>query len=126
MRKAMAIALTALSIATVGATVAQAAAGEVRVKGACSGTSEWELRITPRGDTFRVRWDVDSGVVGQSWQMSLDHNGTQIASGTRVTNANAEAEFRLRGVPNLAGTDTFTGHATNPATGETCTGTASI
>lgn len=58
--------------------------------------------------------------------MSVDHNGTQIASGTRVTNANAQAEFRLRGVPNLAGTDTFNGHATNPATGETCTGTASI
>jgi hypothetical protein len=101
--------------------------GEVRVEGPCSGNSDWEFRLTPRsGNTLRVLWRVDSGIPGQSWQMSMTHNGATLASATRVTGADGEADLRREGVPNLAGKDTFTGTATNVATGETCNGAASI
>lgn len=123
MRRIIATGLAALTLGALASAPAWAGDDVLRRKGACSGSSEWEMRVrmTDAG-TFRVRWDVDSGIVGESWNMSVDHDGTQIASGTRLTNLAGEAEFRLRGVPNLAGTDTFTGHATNPATGETCQG----
>jgi hypothetical protein len=84
------------------------------------------MRLEDRGSTLRVRWDVDSGVVGETWNMTLTHNGQQIANTTRTTNANGEAELRLRGVPDTEGTDSFAGTASNPATGETCSGSASI
>lgn len=58
--------------------------------------------------------------------MTLSQNGQQIANTARTTNANGEAELRLRGVPDSAGTDSFVGTASNPATGETCNGSASI
>jgi hypothetical protein len=130
MKRMIVMGLTALCVA---ATVPSALAasgpggggGEVRRKGSCSANSDWELRIEDRG-TFRVRFDVDSGIVGQTWNMSVSQNGAVIASGSRVTNDRGEAEFRLRGVANPAGTDQFTGSATNPATGETCFGSASI
>jgi hypothetical protein len=130
MRKTIVTGLAALAIAaSVPAAMAASGpgggGGEVRRKGSCSGASDWEMRIEDRG-SFRVRWDVDSGIPGQSWTMSVSRNGSVIGSGTRVTNDRGEAEFRLRGVANPAGRDTFTGTATNPATGETCSGSASI
>lgn len=125
MKKVM---FAALAVATVAALAGPAVAGDVRVrvKGPCSARSEWEMRLEDRGSTLRVRWDVDSGVVGETWNMALSHNGTQIANTSRTTNANGEAELRLRGVTDRAGTDSFAGTASNPATGETCSGSASI
>ena len=130
MRRMIVMGLAALSLAaTVPSAIAASGpgggGGEVRKKGPCSGNSEWEMRLEDRG-TFRVRWDVDSGIPGQTWNMSVSQNGNVIGSGSRVTNARGEAEFRLRGVANPAGKDTFAGTASNPATGETCSATASI
>ncbi len=122
--------ITVLSLSlTLGVTAAAPghADGDVRRKGACSRGSEWEMRLIPRDDgMLRVRWDVDSGIAGQTWRMSVSRNGGQLAAGTRTTNADGEAEFRLRGVKDLQGTDAFTGNATNATTGETCKGAASI
>lgn len=125
MRKAI---IAMVSVAVLGSLAGPAAARDdrVRVKGPCSANSEWEMRLEDRGSTLRVRWDVDSGVVGETWNMALTHNGQEIANTTRTTNANGEAELRLRGVPDLEGTDSFAGTASNPATGETCSGSASI
>lgn len=63
MRKAI-IAIAA--VAVLGSLAGPAAAGDqrVRIKGPCSAGSEWEMRLEDRGSTLRVRWDVDSGVVG--------------------------------------------------------------
>lgn len=58
--------------------------------------------------------------------MSVSHDGTVIGSGNRVTNLNGEAEFRLCGVPNGAGTDAFAGTASEPVTGETCAGSLTV
>lgn len=127
MKRTIVIGLAALSLAA-GAPSALASSGsgvEVRTKGPCSGRSEWEMRVEDRG-SFRVRWDVDSGIPGQRWEMSVSRNGAVIATGSRVTNERGEAEFRLRGVANPAGRDTFSGSARNPITGETCAGSVSI
>lgn len=131
MRRIIVMGMAALAIvAAVPSAMAESGPGgggaEVRRKGSCSANSDWELRIEDRGSTFRVRFDVDSGITGQTWNLSVSRNGAVIASDSRVTNGSGEAEFRLRGVPDNAGTDTFSGSATNPATGETCSATASI
>jgi opacity protein-like surface antigen len=135
MKKVLMAAVAALCVASAATAMASpgpggggsGTGGEVRVEGPCSGNSDWEFRLTPRsGNTLRVLWRVDSGIAGQSWKMSMTHNGATLASATRVTGADGEADLRREGVPNLVGTDTFTGTATNAATGETCNGAASI
>jgi hypothetical protein len=126
MKRTIVIGLAALSLAAMAPSAFASGGGsQVRAKGSCSANSDWEMRVEDRG-SFRVRWDADSGIPGQTWTMSVSRNGSQIGSGSRVTNSRGEAEFRLRGVANPAGTDTFTGSATNPATGETCSGAVSI
>ena len=89
MKRAMIAGLAAALLLTIPGT-ASAGDDEVRREGACSGASEWEMRIKDEGN-LRVRWRVDSGVPGQSWRLRLYHDGALIAAATRTTNADGEA-----------------------------------
>jgi hypothetical protein len=100
---------------------------EVRKEGPCSGRSDWKLEVRLEdNNTFRVRWEADSGIPGQQWRLRLRQNGTLIASALRRTNQDGEAQLNLRGVTNTAGPDTFAGRARNIATGETCAASATL
>ena len=106
------------------APVATAKAGDVIKRGSCSAASDWKLKLSPQDGNIEVEFEVDSNVVGQTWQVRLTKNGTQIFSGTKVTQA-PSGSFTVRKVTsNPAGTDTIRGRAMNAATGETCTGSA--
>jgi hypothetical protein len=124
MKRAMIAGLAAALLLTIPGT-ASAGDDEVRREGPCSGASEWEMRIKDEGN-LRVRWRVDSGVPGQSWRLKLFHDGALIADSTRTTNADGEATINLRGVPDQAGPDQFSGKARSLASGETCAGSATI
>ena len=106
------------------APVAMAKAGDVIERGSCSGASNWKLKLSPQDGKIEVEFGVDSNHAGQTWQVRLTKNGTQIFSGTKVTQA-PSGSFTVRKVTsNPAGTDTIRGRAMNAATGETCTGSA--
>jgi hypothetical protein len=130
MRRSNVIAPLVLGALILGVMVPGAAwAGdpEVKKEGPCSGRSEWKLEVRLEDDnTFRVRWEADSGIPGQRWRMKLRQNGTLIASAIRTTNADGEAQLRLRGVTNTNGPDTFAGRARNIANGETCAASATL
>ena len=119
------------------APVATAKAGDVIKRGSCSAASDWKLKLSPQDGKIEVEFEVDSNKVGQTWQVRLTQNGTQIFSGSRVTQAPSgsftvrkvtqapSGSFTVRKVTsNPAGTDTIRGRAVNAATGETCTGSA--
>lgn len=106
------------------APAASAKAGDVIKRGSCSGTSDWKLKLSPQDGKIEIEFEVDSNKVGQTWQVRLTKNGTQIFSGSRVTQA-PSGSFTVRKVTsNPAGTDTIRGRAVNRATGETCVGSA--
>jgi hypothetical protein len=106
------------------APVAMAGVGDVVKRGSCSAASDWKLKLSPQDGNIEVEFEVDSNVVGQTWQVRLTKNGTQIFSGTKVTQA-PSGSFTVRKVTsNPAGTDTIRGRAVNAATGETCVGAA--
>jgi hypothetical protein len=106
------------------APAAMAKDGDVIKRGACSGSSDWKLKLSPENGKIQVEFEVDSNKVGQTWQVRLTQNGTKIFGGSRVTQA-PSGSFTVRKVtPNLAGTDTINGRAVNAATGETCKGRA--
>lgn len=127
MRRAILIAAAALGIVATVPGVSLAGDPEVEREGSCSGRSEWKLRIRLEdNNTFRVRWEADSGVAGRDWRLTLRKNGTVIASAVRTTNADGEAQLNLRGVSNPKGRDTFSGFARRIGAAETCSGSVRI
>jgi hypothetical protein len=130
MRRSMVVALVAMGVATTGVfgpLAARAGNLEVKKEGACSRASEWKLEVRLEdNNTFRVRWEADSGRAGQRWRLTLRQNGDVIASAVRTTNVDGEAQLNLRGIQNATGTDTFAGFARNRGTGETCSASARI
>ena len=124
MKRAMIGGLVALTLAVPG--VASADSNEVRRAGDCSIRSDWELRVKDEGRTLRVLWRVNSRIEDQIWQLTLAHNGEQIARATRVVNGKGTATLERRDIPDQPGPDQFSGTATSTPRGETCEGSATI
>ena len=79
------------------APMAMAKDGDVIKRGSCSGASNWKLKLSPQDGRIEVEFEVDSNKVGQTWQVRLTKNGTQIFSGSRVTQA-PSGSFSVRKV----------------------------
>jgi hypothetical protein len=115
-----------LMFAVAGTTNAYAKSGDVIRKGACSGTSDWKLKLSPDNGKIEVEYEVDSNKAGQIWHVRLFENGNRIFKGTRTTKA-PSGSFTVRDLAsNTAGKDSFRTRATNVANGEVCGGSASI
>ncbi len=116
----------AMALTIAGAAPAIAGDRDVIREGACSGSSDWKLKLSPEDGGLEVEFEVDSNVIGQTWRVRLFHNDVRFFAGTRTT-VGPSGSFELRRVTdNKAGTDSFRARAANPATGEVCVGRASI
>jgi hypothetical protein len=60
------------------------------------------------------------------WSVSLFHDGNRLFRGTRQTEGPSGSSTVRVLANNTAGTDSFSGRATNVASGEVCRGSASI
>ena len=122
-------ALTIASTAAVGAlwsAPAFAKSGDVVRTGACSRTSDWKLKLGPRGGVIETEFEVDSNRVGQTWTVKITDNGAIVLQRTAKTVApSGSFSVGVRAI-NRAGTDAFVATARNAATGETCVGRASV
>lgn len=108
------------------APMASANDADVIRRGACSGRSDWKLKLSPEDGRLEVEYEVDSNVNGQTWRVRIFHDGTRIFAGRRVTRA-PSGSFEVRDLAgNSAGADAFRARATNLTTGESCGGRASI
>ena len=126
-RTGAALVLPLTVAATLGAALpAHAKDGEVRKSGTCSNHSTWKLKAAPDNGRLEVEFEVDSNVVGQTWNWRIVDNGVVAASGTAKTVAPSGSFEVKRFIANKAGADNIRGRATNPATGETCVGTLTI
>jgi hypothetical protein len=125
-RRMLHVGVAGLMLMGLAAGPANAGDDEVRREGACSGKSDWEMRVRLDDGGFRVRWRVDSRIPGQTWRMRVFHDGERIAAATRTTNRDGEATIDLRGVPDHPGDDVFRGRARNPNSAETCSGSATF
>jgi hypothetical protein len=118
--------MLAIGSGTIGASSASAKGSDVVKTGACSGSSDWKLKLSPDDGRIEVEFEVDSNKVGQTWHVRILMDDTKIFSGNRVTQAPSGSFTVHKRVNNPPGTDTFKARATNMANGETCTGHASI
>ena len=116
----------AMALTIAGAAPAIANDRDVIREGACSGGSDWKLKLSPEDGRLEVEFEVDSNVVGQIWNVRLFHDDVRFFADTRTT-VGPSGSFELRRITdNNAGTDSFRARAVNPAMGEVCVGRASI
>lgn len=113
-------------LATLAASPAVAKNGDVVRRGACSGPSDWKLKLSPEDGRIEVEFEVDQNVNNQTWRVAIRHDGDRVFSGRRTTKA-PSGSFEVRILqPNRAGNDVFVGRAVNVATGEACAGRATF
>ena len=98
--------------------------GDVIRQGACSGRSDWKLKLSREDGRIEVEYEVDQNVVGDVWRVRIRHDGDLVFAGRRTTRG-ASGSFEVRILQrNRAGDDVFRGRAVNLRTGETCGGRA--
>jgi len=118
-----AVVLGALLIAgTAVPTLARA--GEVIRTGACSGRSDWKLKLKDDNGRIEVEYEVDQNRIGDVWRVRIRHDGDLVFAARRMTKA-PSGSFTVRLLQrNRAGDDLFRGRAVNLRTGEICGGRA--
>ncbi len=127
MKRILGVALAgALALSVAGAVPAMAKDGDVIARGACSGSADWKLKLSPEDGRIEVEYEVDSNVNGQTWKVKIFQNGNRVFKGNRTTSG-PSGSFEVRTVASdQAGADDFTARARNLGTGETCGGSASF
>jgi hypothetical protein len=111
-------------LATLAAAPAVAKRGDVIRRGACSGRSDWKLKLSPENGRIETGFEVDQNVNGRTWRVRIRHDGDLVFSGLRTTRA-PSGSFEVRLIQaNRAGRDVFTARAVNPSSGEICSGRA--
>lgn len=128
MKKILAATIAGAALVVLPAIPAGARAGDVRVAGTCSATSTSKLKVSPRPSDgiVQVEFQVDQNVAGQTWNVTIVDNGTTAATGSRVTNTLSGAFTFRRRIPDQVGPDAVTATALNPASGESCTASATV
>ena len=94
--------------------------------GNCTMSSDWKLKAKPDNGRLEVEFEVDQNRSGQTWNVTLKHNGSTFFTGQRTTQAPSGSFSVTKFTNNAAGTDMIVGKATNPKTGEVCRGSLSI
>jgi hypothetical protein len=129
MRRRKLLAATALATGLMlPAAAIPASAGDRDVErvGNCSRNSDWKLKLSPENGRLEVEFEVDQNVTGDTWRVTLKHDGNRFFRGRRTT-AGRSGSFEVRRVTNNHdGTDRFTARARNLRTDEVCRGAASI
>jgi len=120
----------AVTLVAVGAVVAAIAIGswlvlrgdaEQATQGACD-SSTYQLEAEDEGDGVEVSFEVQSSAPGETWEVSIDQNGTSILTGPRETDEDAEIDVDVT-VRDSADGDEFTATAEPATGGATCTAT---
>ena len=98
--------------------------GDVIRRGACSGASDWKLKLSEENGRIEVEYEVDQNRVGDSWRVRIRHDDVLVFTRTRTTKA-PSGSFEVRILQrDRAGDDVFRGRAVNLRTGEVCGGRA--
>jgi hypothetical protein len=126
MNKALAtLALGAVLAVSVPAT-ADAKAGDVKAKGTCSAASSSKIKLSMSNGRIETEFEVDQNRVGKVWNVVIRDNGVVVANTLATTTAPSGSFTVRRLLANRAGSDRVVARATNAATGETCSATATI
>ena len=97
---------------------------EVRVAGACTGSSRASLRLRADDGSIRVEFEVDTDRVGATWNVIVLHE-RRIAFRATVRSGSSGSVKLQRTLPDWFGTDRIVIRATGPR-GASCRASASV
>jgi hypothetical protein len=126
MRVRAMVAAVALGTLLIGGSALPSLAkdGDVIRRGACSGASDWKLKLSEEDGRIEVEYEVDQNRVGDTWRVRIRHDGDLVFAGRRTTKA-PSGSFEVRILQrDRAGDDVFRARAVNLRTGEVCGGRA--
>ncbi len=87
--------------------------GDVIRRGACSGASDWKLKLSEENGRIEVEYEVDQNRVGDSWRVRIRHDDVLVFTRTRTRRASS-GSFEVRILQrDRAGDDVFRGRAVN-------------
>ena len=69
--------------------------GDVIRRGACSGASDWKLKLSEENGRIEVEYEVDQNRVGDSWRVRIRHDDDLVFARTRTTRA-PSGSFEVR------------------------------
>jgi hypothetical protein len=124
----MTLGLTAVAFALVLAVAAPAVAGDDDIirRGACTGASNWKLKLDTDDGRIEAEFEVDQNVNGQRWRVVLKRDGSRFFKGVRTTRAPSGSFEVDRKAGNPAGPNRIKARAVNLSSGEICRGAATI
>jgi hypothetical protein len=126
MRVRAMVAALALGVLLIGGSALPSLAkdGDVIRRGACSGASDWKLKLSAENGRIEVDYQVDQNRVGDTWRVRIRHDGDLVFAGKRITKA-PSGSFEVRILQaDRSGDDVFKARAVNLRTGEVCGGRA--
>jgi hypothetical protein len=111
----------------VGAQALPAAAGGSDRRGSCDGgPSEWRLRVQREGDSsLRIRFQIEDGEPGQTWQLFLSDNGDRVFAGTKTSRDGGRVRVR-RVTADRSDRDRISATGVNLDTGESCSASLTV
>jgi hypothetical protein len=113
---------------SIGSAYGKSQVQQVTVNGHCTGRSQSVLQAN-REDTGKLSVDFSVDMVlhraGVVWNVNVTDNGTAVWRGTKKTLVDGSFDTNLLFAPR-PGVNLIQAKATNPATGETCTASASL
>jgi len=86
---ASAIAVTSLVVV---APAASAKGDQVKMRGDCSASSDWKVKIKTKKGQLRTDFWVKNNAVGQEWIYTLTSGGTTVGPVVKSTRANDDAQ----------------------------------
>jgi hypothetical protein len=127
MGKRVVVIVLAAAVALVPAAPAVASDDSIRRRGDCTGgPSDWKLVVRQEtATTLRVKFEIEGGATGQTWQLFLSDNGTRIFAANRVSREDGYVRV-VRETADRAGADLIKATGLNLVTGESCGGSLSF
>ena len=118
--------VAALAVPLVLTAPAQAKGSDATIReGSCAGSTDWKVKVKPDNGRLEFEGEIDSTKAGQTWNWTLNHNGTRSARGSATTRG-ASGSFSIeRRLVDLSGVDKLVFRATNAKSGEICRGVVS-
>src|SRR5215207_9396181 len=85
MRPRAIVAAAVLGVLLIGGSAVPTLAkdGDVIRRGACSGTSDWKLKLSEEDGRIEVEYEVDQNRVGDTWRVRIRHDDDLMFAGTR-------------------------------------------
>jgi hypothetical protein len=111
------VAVVVLVVAAGGAWWALGRDSETTQRGTC-GNATYELSAEDEDGGVEVTFEVQSAAPGETWQVVIEQDGTEVYSGTRQTDEDAELD--VDATVSAKDGSSFTATAT-PENGEPCT-----